>query len=194
MARPVGQAGLPGATPGQGLEPRSPRSERGVLPLDDPGSCPPSISRVARSAQRHELRTIHRRGGLCPSPLTASVSVPDGSGHARALARADFRRHVFHATRLPFDPGSRICTSYVEELWSRVLYVIRKNGRTKSPLCMQWLFPARERAEGLSLSGGASIQFWSLFKLSITLSSRRFSSETKKATLSGRPRFGLLCG
>jgi hypothetical protein len=35
---------LPAQAPGQGLEPRSPRSERGVLPLDDPGMCVSYVS------------------------------------------------------------------------------------------------------------------------------------------------------
>jgi hypothetical protein len=37
--REVLSSELPAQAPGQGLEPRSPRSERGVLPLDDPGMC-----------------------------------------------------------------------------------------------------------------------------------------------------------
>jgi hypothetical protein len=70
--------------PGQGIEPRSPRSERDVLPF--------------------------RRSRI----VVASLSRPN------AQAPDD----VFHAARLPFDPGSaRACgshaTSYVEELWSR---------------------------------------------------------------------------
>jgi hypothetical protein len=54
----------PVSVPRQGVEPRPPRSERGVLPLDDPGL--KSFVCLAR-----------------PSP-----------------------NDVFHATRLPFDPGS----------------------------------------------------------------------------------------
>ena len=50
-------------------------------------------------------------------------------------------------------------------------------------------------AEGLSLSGGASIRSYDFFKLSITSGALglRAASETTKATLLGRPRTEPLC-
>jgi hypothetical protein len=76
--------------PGQGVEPRSPRSERGVLPVRrsrivDGASAP---LRPARSRAR-------RNGDRFAADLDCSVTSRTGQDV------------VFHATRQPFDPGSR---------------------------------------------------------------------------------------
>ena len=76
----------PVSNPGQGVEPRSPRSERGVLP-------------VRRSRNVH--RSVH--------PPSREI---DAAAHAfrRVVASSDSSslgpNDVFHATRLLFDPGS----------------------------------------------------------------------------------------
>jgi hypothetical protein len=54
---------LPARAPGQGLEPRSPRSERGVLPLDDPRSARPHF----RPPPEHGRSTQLRRPSLSRS-------------------------------------------------------------------------------------------------------------------------------
>jgi hypothetical protein len=83
--------------PGQGVEPRSPRSDRGVLP-------------VRRS--RNESRFVHRPHEAIDAARTSMTRRPRPNA-------------VFHATRLLFDPGStaggRVAErspSCVEELWS----------------------------------------------------------------------------
>ena len=76
----------PVSNPGQGVEPRSPRSERGVLP-------------VRRS--RNVRRSVHppsREIDAAAHAFKAVVASSDSSG----LGPND----VFHATRLLFDPGS----------------------------------------------------------------------------------------
>src|SRR6476469_9470114 len=72
--------------PRQGFEPRSPRSERGVLPLRRSriaDLAPPSTSPAGdrRKASFRPAAVTHVAFGLVPNV-------------------------VFHATRLPFDPGS----------------------------------------------------------------------------------------
>jgi hypothetical protein len=69
------------ASPGQGIEPRSPRSERGVLPV---------------------RRSRNERA----SPSSSSRRELDAQACSRYLSRAAHAHDVFHATRLPFDPGS----------------------------------------------------------------------------------------
>jgi hypothetical protein len=80
-------------TPGQGIEPRSPRSERGVLPVrrsrtGEDGQGGPSVHLPTR-----EIDAVGE-----PSPTEARVTSYD------SLARTT--SDVFQATRLPFDPGS----------------------------------------------------------------------------------------
>ena len=79
------------AAPGQGLEPQSPRSERGVLPLDDPGSArwrarvwhiphlrPSPYSR--RSTQQRDLGPQARTAGrLCHVQSEAERCFPSHS-------------------------------------------------------------------------------------------------------------------
>ena len=102
---------------------------------------------------------------------------------------------VFHATRLPFDPGSTGLsqTASRRPTWrsfgARSLQADWKMRRLKltlnSPLDFQ-----HTAAEDLSLSGGASIRSRTCFKLSITFVFDVVwsPSETKKATRLGRPR------
>ena len=99
------------ADPGQGIEPRSPRSERGVLPVRRPRSewgadASPSIPRLGDRRSRRGTG-CRRRSGL---HVTSGCTPND----------------VVHATRLPFDPGSPTAdcadpqrsSSYVEGRWS----------------------------------------------------------------------------
>jgi hypothetical protein len=71
--------------PGQGIEPRSPRSERGVLPV-----------RRSRSDSHVSVQLLPPR----PQQVDAvERNLPDGG-------RADARTSYVQAARLPFDPGS----------------------------------------------------------------------------------------
>src|SRR5262249_42601110 len=76
----------PVSDPGQGIEPRFPRSERGVLP-------------VGRS-----------RNGLSVHLLERKIDAAGGPGHGATVCVSPGQQpdDVFHATRLPFDPGSTI--------------------------------------------------------------------------------------
>jgi hypothetical protein len=70
----------PPKAPGRGLEPRSPRSERGVLPLDDPGMSltyvSPDSCRTILSMPLAYPSTLDRRFPACP-PATASSYVEE---------------------------------------------------------------------------------------------------------------------
>jgi hypothetical protein len=82
--------------PGQGVEPRSPRSERGVLP-------------VRRS--RNAAWTARQKQRLSVHPPSDGRSTQQASATCRALVACSVTsgrgpNDVFHATRLPFDPGS----------------------------------------------------------------------------------------
>ena len=102
----------PLSDPGQGVEPRSPRSERGVLPV-----------RRSRSDCR-----------ASPSSFPVGSSTQQANDTWWAITRVlclvrPKPNDVFCATRLPFDPGSptaccahpRQSPSYVERLWSPYL-------------------------------------------------------------------------
>jgi hypothetical protein len=64
----------------------------------------------------------------------AGGRLPGGPWFASSVSSDRRRNDVVHATRLPFDPGSpstgcvhpERSTSYVEELWSPILALIRK--------------------------------------------------------------------
>ena len=131
--------------PGQGFEPRPPRSERGVL-----------------AVRRSRKETV---SCSCHSPT--------------------LRPWIAAARPLP-----RV---FVEAFWSPALVSRGKYaGKSSCHVCsVNYRVSA---GEDLSLSGGASIQSLVFFKLSITSCSRRFAFKRMKATLSGRPRFELLCG
>ena len=107
------------------------------------------------------------------------------------------RKHsVVHATRPRFDPGSLRHWSCRASSW-------RRSGARRSSLggkcagkSSRHLYSFNYRVpagEDLSLSGGASMSCSVFFKLGITslVMSRRL--QTKKATLSDRPRIKLLC-
>jgi hypothetical protein len=82
--------GRPAIDPGRGVEPRSPRSERGVLPVRrsrNGAGASPSIPRVG-----------DRRSRRCPA-----------AAHGRVLYLVRLKPNdVFCASRLPFVPGSSI--------------------------------------------------------------------------------------
>ena len=133
----------------QGVEPRSPRSERGVLPVRRPRSEPECDS---PSVPRSELGCRRRRRSEPPCSHPACC-------HARITAN-----DVVHATRLPFDPGSRAtqlrdCGVGERPTWrsfgARRSCSSMENRRLKPTRYYASHFPAR-RAEDLSLSGGAS--------------------------------------
>jgi hypothetical protein len=159
--------------PGQGIEPRSPRSERGVLP-------------VRRS------RTVPLRSAPVRRELDAKAFGQTALGSCRAS--------YVHATRLPFDPGSSAAKRarprddvVVEGLWSRSLM-------HRCEMCRQkhTLMPKRNsstgRKSGLSLSGGASSRSRLVQAEHHLVSLVVVASKTTKATRLGRPRLALLCG
>jgi hypothetical protein len=104
---------------------------------------------------------------LRPSPQWGSTQQASASA-GRVLVVCLVRpkgNDVFHATRQPFDPGSptagcapsRWSESYVEELWSPSLAHGSANGQAKAD-AYRLAHLQRGYAEGLSLSGGASIR------------------------------------
>src|SRR3954451_15670100 len=103
-------------------------------PLDDPGSrCPPCTpSHMARSAQRHRAD--------------------------RAMARPDDLRpdDVFHATRLPFDPGSPKCGVLRGGALEPGAAHTPGNSQAKAAAYSAANSPALGARQDLSLSGGAS--------------------------------------
>jgi hypothetical protein len=132
------------ADPGQGVEPRSPRSERGVLP-------------VRRSRSASPLR---------PSPVPDGRSTQQASATCRALGRVLCHvppklNDVFYATRLPFDPGSpttgcaraQWSPSYVEEFWSPSSRIAFGKEHAKAKANCQRVFPARNAEVFLSQAG-----------------------------------------
>ena len=131
-------------TPGQGFEPRPPRSERGVL-----------------AVRRSRKETV---SCSCHSPT--------------------LRPWIAAARPLP-----RV---FVEAFWSPALVSRGKYAGKSSRhiYSVNYRVPA---GEDLSLSGGASMQSLGFFKLSITSFVVLICLQTTKATLSGRPRFELLC-
>jgi hypothetical protein len=136
--------------PGQGLEPWSPRSERGVLP-----------ARRSRSGG-HLVAEAPAKPRLSVHLRTPEIdAVGDRFVHVSAGKKPT---DVFQATRQPFDPGSPIAgcacplrsSSYVEELWSPPLAPWSEKTQAKADAIVRALFHAAS-AERLSLSGGASI-------------------------------------
>jgi hypothetical protein len=145
--------GRPAIDPGRGVEPRSPRSERGVLPVrrSRNGGGPPGRSRASPSIPQ----VGDRRSRRCPA-----------AAHGRVLYLVRLKPNdVFCASRLPFVPGSSSAgcafpwrsLSCVEELWSRSLAQGIANSQAKADAYRLAHFQ-RAYAEGLSLSGGASIR------------------------------------
>ena len=129
--------------PGQGLEPRSPRSERGVLP-----------------------------------DWTIPDCVPN---------------HVFYATRLPFDPGSpRLGVLRGGALEPGAL-ALSVNCQAKAAAYSAANCRARIAQRNLSLSGGASNSVFASQAGHHPSVRGCFAPDTTKATLSGRPRFELVC-
>ena len=117
--------------PGQGLEPQSPRSERGVLPLRRSriGAIEGARSGTPRVSVHLPLEEIDAVARPSPQARAALFSVTFG------LKPND----VFQATRQPFDPGSptsrcawRRSPSYVEELWSPSLAHCSEKAQAKA--------------------------------------------------------------
>jgi hypothetical protein len=130
----------------------------------------------------------------------------------RALYRAELRPRehasvtpgampsdVVHATRLPFDPGSRAAdratgehTSYVEGRWSPSRGVGEEIRRRKQTLTRAWHSSATPR---VFLSQAGPRFDLGLLKLSITLSvpTRDGRLPVRKRRPVGRPRLASLC-
>ena len=141
--------------PGQGVEPRSPRSERGVLPVRRPRN------EKVRSRPPSTSITGGRRSGAF------------GTTSHLHLSRSHSANDVVHATRLLFDPGpaTAACAtaappSYVEELWSPALVLRMKNCRLK-PIVFYDRFTVRI-AQRTFLSQAGPRALLCFLKLSIT--------------------------
>ena len=127
--------------------------------LDDPGarSAPirvthPSQEAGARLSVHHPALRDRRRSDAVAPPIDRCTS-----GHT---ARTMFSMPLAYPSTL--DHRSRLRTSassssYVEGFWSPSLGRRSENSRQKRTLIAERAFPARS-AEGLSLSGGASIR------------------------------------
>jgi hypothetical protein len=154
------------------------RLESNQRPLASKTGARPSelLARVRKVA---ELDLTYRPRDTFASPMSASpASATQDSDRYRVIrsksswlgaAEPDFDRlvrrkpnDVFHATRLPFGPGSTIsCNrtpSYVEGFWSPILARTLEKRRLKLAL-IRPSHSQRAAAENLSLSGGASIRF-----------------------------------
>ncbi len=173
----------PVVDPGQGVEPRSPRSERGVLPVRRSRSARATAVSGARGQSRNAACRIARArcsvfiSTRCKPCNRASPSIPGVAGDRRSRRAPPIgygrvlslvlpkSNDVFYATRLPFVPGSptagrahsRRSPSCVEGLWSPSLRGGVGKEQAKADAYCQRVFPARS-TEGLSLSGGASIR------------------------------------
>jgi hypothetical protein len=131
-------------TPGQGFEPRPPRSERGVL-----------------AVRRSRKETI---GCLCHSPT--------------------LRPWIAATSPLP-----RVI---VEAFWSPALVPSWKMRRQKRPLDIQRQLPRSSGRGPFSLGWGLDVVLCFL-QAGHHLVVIVVRPQTKRATLSGRPRFELLC-
>ena len=169
--------------PGQGVEPRSPRSERGVLPVRrsrNDWSASPSTTPPGASMQR---RTDSRRShASCVSP--ASKAERCCPSHSPTL------RPWITDCRMRY-PGWT--ASYVEELWSPSLAHITENRQAKAGAKYQhpFLSPC---GRSLSPSGGASIRS----RPSSSWASPRFVSvghlQKRRRRPGGSPSTGSECG
>ena len=127
-----------------------------------------------------------RLAALRPSPQREI----DAERLRRSVTNGATPNDVVYATRLPFDPGSPRDCGVLRggALEPGALASFRKMRRQKQKLIQQLNY-LRRSAEGLSLSGGASIVDLGLLKLSITFRfGVDFGPKTTKATLSDRPR------
>jgi hypothetical protein len=173
-ALPLSYSPVGRADPGQGVEPRSPRSERGVLP-------------VRRSRSGGPRRPPSSSAGEAEVDAAALPSPRRTSCLARR-APSD----VVHATRLPFDPGSPAagCAARGGRRPSWRGVGARASGRrAKNRTLKQTRIASvdfRRTCEGLSLSGGASIRS-RLCQAEHHLVERRMSGHEKGDPV-GRPR------
>src|SRR5262249_34286307 len=153
--------------PGQGVEPRSPRSERGVLPV--------RRSRNARAASASGARRSVEKlpDGKTTGRSRASPSIPrseeiDAAGERRlsamvasSVSSGPRPNDVFYATRPPFDPGSPAAgcahsqrsTFYVEGFWSPTSGPDLENSTLKHTLIASAYFQRRALRVFLSRTG-----------------------------------------
>jgi hypothetical protein len=166
-----------------GVEPAIPAFQAGALPdWSYNHRCAVNVRRRYRVIRSEVIMARRSRAGLRSVVLCLARPEPND---------------VFHATRLPFDPGSTTrwsrASSYVEELWSPISSACRLEKRTLKPMLIPLDFSAHS-CRDLSLSGGASISIQNCFKLSITfrLTHPLAASPNKRATHFGSPSSGLL--
>jgi hypothetical protein len=165
-----------------------------------------SASRATRPSSGTRTRTsISTFRAWCPSVRRSQIGTSALPSTSRAreidataktisvtlgLCRTMFSKPLAYSSTLDRARSA----SYVEELWSPSLTVISQKERAKAHAS----FPAQFSAptgEGLSLSGGASISFYRLFKLSITSGSVAVDRLQKRRRRPvGSPSTGLLCG
>lgn len=130
--------------PGRGLEPRSPRSERGILPLDDPG---PVKSAPAPTLRPPSTRRSAQRRCCWRSYVTPAVAERCCLSHSPALrpwtaATRLYKRRVVVLRGGALEPESR---SYLGEI-------------SKPKPTLHFLRQSTRPTKRLSLSSGASIR------------------------------------
>ena len=154
-------------------------------PLDDPGS-----AERRRSASPSISRSGDRRSSGCSRRVASSVS-------PGAACRTMFSMPLAYPSTLdrPAAVAQPACrTSYVEELWSPSLARSRENAQAKAHAYSQRYFQ-RDDAEGLSLSGGASIRSRFCSSWASPLRVRLSCSPPKRRRRPvGSPSLELLCG
>jgi hypothetical protein len=145
--------------------------------LDDPGTVTRVVAAMARDRKQAE-RNHHGRAQARPDFVRREPRPPRserGVLPARRSRNVSYCKQVFQATRTTLRPWIVPHAHAARPTWRSL-----GAGRMRS---------AAQRS--LSLSGGASIQIFRFFKLSITSSFFVvFASETTKATLLCRPRKG----
>ena len=165
------EAARPTKDPGQGVEPRSPRSERGVLP-------------VRRSRNGSALRS--------PSQVAKAdaVAAPVRSSYGTSVQRAN---DVVQATRLTFDPGSPNCGVLRGGPLEPGALAVSNNSQAKAAAYFAASFPVRVAQRNLSLLGGAS-QLVVASQAEHHLSREWDWSRNDEGDPVGSPSQRLLCG
>ena len=150
--------------PGQGVEPRSPRSERGVLPVrrsrnvrapavSAPAGHARGRSRASPSIPRADGRSTQQASATCRAMVASSVS--------SARSRTMFSMPLAYPSTLDHRPPVAHIHSDRRPTWrgfgARASRAVVGKAQAKANAYCQRVFPARS-TEGLSLSGGASIR------------------------------------
>ena len=143
---PRSGAGLRSANPGQGVEPRSPRSERGVLPVRrsrkeraPPAPAPEHLSKPSPLHPSAARGSMQVRGAASVSFGRGRTMFSKPLANPSALDRRSFRHdRVLRGGALEPDPRTRP----------------GKKSRLKHTLLFLRHFPARTRRESFSLRRG----------------------------------------